>query len=415
MLTAKQWATPVIDLAEARAFLARLDPSGQFTFQTFDESGLKRTRLSRILHGSLDEHAPALMQLNSQGAGVYVMVNAGDGAGRSASNVKAIRALFADLDGSPLAPVRAFSLRPHMVVESSPGRWHAYWLADGVPLAEFKPLQKAIAERFASDPKVCDLPRVMRLPGFLHNKGKAYASNVIDGHDGPAYGYQALDKELRPTNVTRLDLIVPARTLPDVIPSGERNSTLFELGHGFVRRGIDPAGVNQRLQRLNAERCVPPLCASEVDTIAANASRVTSTGFDRLPHALTDSDAWKALPPPALPIVLGFYRRFDGFNNGRLALPWSDFIGRHGMKNAGAYYSHLRRITDAGILIKTTEVQRSQTGTIPALYAIADPYLPVSLSALAAPSAKCSKSTIKQITAIGDSEPQMYSSTKGAA
>ena len=151
---------------------------------------------------------------------------------------------------------------------------------------------------------------------------------------------------------------------------------------------------------MNAEHCQPPLCASEVDVVAARASGYGSQGFDRLPHALTDSPVWSSLPPAACVIVLAFHRRFDGFNNGRLCVAWSDFEGRHGMANSGSFYAHLRRIVNAGILIKTVDSKRTQTGTAPAMYAIADPYLPVSRSALSAPSAECSKSTIKQITAL---------------
>jgi Virulence-associated protein E/Primase C terminal 2 (PriCT-2)/RepB DNA-primase from phage plasmid len=58
---------------------------------------------------------------------------------------------------------------------------HAYWLADDLPLDEFKPLQKALAERFGSDPMVVDLPRVMRLPGTLHLKGAPQLVRLLAG------------------------------------------------------------------------------------------------------------------------------------------------------------------------------------------------------------------------------------------
>ncbi len=131
---------------DADKFLRMLGAS--HTFQTFDDSRKSNHRLSRIMHGTFAQHAAALEQLNIQGAGVFVMVNAGDGRGRRASNVQAVRALFADLDGAPLSPVKAFPLRPHIIVESSPGRWHAYWFAKDVPLDDFKQMQQSIALRF---------------------------------------------------------------------------------------------------------------------------------------------------------------------------------------------------------------------------------------------------------------------------
>ena len=104
---------------------------------------------------------------------MFVTINATTGGRRKAVDVERVRAVFADLDGAPLDPVLACDLEPHIVVESSPGRFHAYWIVEGLPLDQFTPVQKAIAARFGSDPIVHDLPRVMRLPGFWHQKGDA--------------------------------------------------------------------------------------------------------------------------------------------------------------------------------------------------------------------------------------------------
>jgi hypothetical protein len=177
------------DLAQTRRFLEVLDPAEVFTFQTFsDRDELKKTFIGRdgrsrtwdpfakVLHGTLDEHAQELTQLNQQGAGVFVMVNAGDGAikagrktCRTNDNVVGIRALWVDLDGAPLDPVLAAPRPADLIVESSPERWHAYWLATS-PLEDFAATQQALAERFNGDPSVTDLARVMRLPGFYHQK-----------------------------------------------------------------------------------------------------------------------------------------------------------------------------------------------------------------------------------------------------
>lgn len=179
------------DLAVANSFLNMLDAGGTFTFQTFDDK--KKTRvprqkfdpLARVFHGTLAQHVDALTNLQQQGAGVYVMVNRGDGivhkdqkTCRCAASVVAVRALFVDLDGSPLDPVLAM-LMPHIVVETSPERWHGYWLVSGCPLDEFSQRQKQIAQRFSGDPAVHDLPRVMRIPGFWHQKAEPFMTKII--------------------------------------------------------------------------------------------------------------------------------------------------------------------------------------------------------------------------------------------
>jgi hypothetical protein len=158
------------DREEAERFLTLLDPSAvAWTFQTFDDDATrKRKDLARILHGSLDWHWNELCQLQAQGAGVFVTINATDGKGRSVANIVRVRALFIDLDGAPLP--EKFHAEPHLIVESSPGRWHVYWRVDGCPLDRFSTLQKRLAAHYGSDPAVHDLPRVMRLPGCVHQK-----------------------------------------------------------------------------------------------------------------------------------------------------------------------------------------------------------------------------------------------------
>src|SRR5262249_12827835 len=58
---------------------------------------------------------------------------------------------------------------------------------NGIALDAFTPTQELIAKRFGSDPKVKDLPRVMRLPGFWHRKGEPFMVRIIEVHeDAPA-------------------------------------------------------------------------------------------------------------------------------------------------------------------------------------------------------------------------------------
>lgn len=181
---------PQPDLAQAQRFLDFIAPGEPITFQTFMDrqredgrhaatSSRRPPNPSRILYGELSQHAPTLTQLNHQGAGVFFMVNQGDQKGRKKENVVRARALFVDLDGAPLEPVMASAVKPHIAVESSPGRYHAYWLVKDCPLDQFTQLQAALAAKFNSDPAVKDLPRVMRLPGFLHQKNGAFMTRIL--------------------------------------------------------------------------------------------------------------------------------------------------------------------------------------------------------------------------------------------
>jgi hypothetical protein len=175
--------------AEAVRFLSTLDPDvSYFTFQTFDDDAERKDgKLARVLNGTLDQHWNTLCNLNRKGAGVYVTVCETDGKGRTKENITRVRALFTDLDGAPLEPVWQSTPKPHIVVKSSPGKFHCYWLVEDVALEQFESLQKVLAARFGGDPKVSDLPRVLRLPGFYHRKGEPYKSHIVRLHKAPAY------------------------------------------------------------------------------------------------------------------------------------------------------------------------------------------------------------------------------------
>jgi Family of unknown function (DUF5906)/RepB DNA-primase from phage plasmid len=203
------------DRAEAERFLEALDPTpgARFTFQTFDDNKKRRKEraeanklrkkqgqrelndpFAQIKHGTLARHWNELVKLNKAGAGIYVCVNETDGKGRKEGNVTRIRAGYADLDGAPLDPVNAAKLLPHIIIESSPGRFHAYWLiADDMPLDEFEALQKGLIAHFNSDPAIHDLPRVLRVPGFVHSKeGTPFLSRILQINEIGPYKWKDL-------------------------------------------------------------------------------------------------------------------------------------------------------------------------------------------------------------------------------
>ena len=178
----------VANLEMATNFLKQLDcDEAIFTFQTFNEKAGKNSNLVRVFHGTLEENMDYLARLNNKGAGIFVMVNQGDGIRhsqaktcRTSGNIIRVRAFFVDLDGAPLEPVLKFKVTPSMVVQTSPERYHAYWLINNCPLDQFKVHQKALALQLNGDPVVCDLPRVVRLPGFYHMKREPYLVNLIE-------------------------------------------------------------------------------------------------------------------------------------------------------------------------------------------------------------------------------------------
>ena len=164
------------DLRQAERFLTLLDETAEsFTFQTFTDtpSGTAKPDpdpLAKIKHGTLSQHASWLTSMNCKGAGIFVAVNATDGRGRGRDNITRIRALWQEDD---TGDTPALPTDPHIVVESSPGRFHRYLLVDDLPMVEFEPAQHRMVLDYGSDPRAQDRARVLRLPGFWHVKDKA--------------------------------------------------------------------------------------------------------------------------------------------------------------------------------------------------------------------------------------------------
>lgn len=180
-------------LDHARAYLAALtgveDPI--VTFQTFSDHKPNptpagwRDPLARVLHGTLVQRGAELARLNDAGAGIFVMVNAGDLKGRAAENVKAVRAVFIDKDKPLLRPC---ALPPTFAVFTSPEKGHAYWLIKGeLPVERFRAVQKRLIAFYGSDPGVHELCRVMRLPGFLHRKKEPGTLVTFEAGSGVSY------------------------------------------------------------------------------------------------------------------------------------------------------------------------------------------------------------------------------------
>jgi hypothetical protein len=172
---------PVINPAEADRFLSTFG-TDLFTFQTFDDSEQKRNHLARILHGTREMNHAALVDLNRNGAGVFVTINETDFGGRTRENITKVRAYFAD--GDEMLPDNCWrlELEPTCMWESSPGKFNFLYLIEDAPLdrGHFRLAQLRLARLFGSDQSVNDLPRVMRLPGFVHQKdpNKPFMSRI---------------------------------------------------------------------------------------------------------------------------------------------------------------------------------------------------------------------------------------------
>ncbi|MGO9122041.1 MAG: primase C-terminal domain-containing protein [Desulfomonilaceae bacterium] len=268
---------------EAEEFIQVLYPFPEVTFQTFSKTD--PTIGAQIFHGTLRDHWSVLNDMNSEGAGIYTMINTGNGHGRDNTSVTSITNLLLDLDGSPLEPVLACPVKPHIVLSTSDGRFQGRWKIEPIPITAenrdenrilFKQTQIALAERFDGDPSVCDLARVARLPQFVnYNHETPFLVRTLQINDSPVLSIDELSKVLElnlknPYSKKEITQRTPREDLSSNEPiyEGVRNKTLFRICRSLAYQELLGDDLLDVAFEINNNRCTPPLEEDEVRTIA---------------------------------------------------------------------------------------------------------------------------------------------------
>jgi hypothetical protein len=168
------------------------------TLQTFaDHPGAER--YPEIRHGTLQSLTAWAVERNQAGYGIYVTVNRTDGRGRKAENIAGLRTWYTDIDGLPtdeqkhakVYDVLRGPLPPSAIIKTRNGI-HCYYFAEPnqeVSNEAFKRTVKGVARYYGGDEGVCDISRVLRLPGYFHQKDPAepYLVEVIWRDEGIMY------------------------------------------------------------------------------------------------------------------------------------------------------------------------------------------------------------------------------------
>ena len=275
--------TMTINANQASRFLSllALDPAEPQTWQVFRDR-TDATCQPEHRHCTLAAALPWMERSQQAGGGVFWTVQQTDGKGRRAANVTRIRHLFVDCDqGLP----ERWHVEPACVVESSPGKQHAYWvLADApgtVDAQTFTDAQRRLIAHYGSDPSCKDLPRVLRLPGTTHQKGKPFEVRVV--YESPWGIYRLADV---------LDGIAP---LPVVaVPDAQAIAARAAQVRGGMVQAIDvatldlvslfrDAGLLLDTQRNGGHAVTCPWASEHTSETSPTAAMVWNGGAGALP------------------------------------------------------------------------------------------------------------------------------------
>ncbi|HEX9072731.1 MAG TPA: DNA-primase RepB domain-containing protein, partial [Pseudolabrys sp.] len=269
-------------------------------FQVFNDKGKGGQGAHR--HGRLSSKLIRgwLLSATKRGCGIYIVINQTDGSGRRRQNITLYLASFIDLDGTPLPD--KWHQPPDLVVESSPGKHHAYWLlVPGTDVALWEDTQKRLAAYYGSDPKVCDASRVLRLAGFDHQKDKPFrvriaaVYNLGDRYrlDAVRFGLPAVSTAIKsaaaagtkPALDVTLDTNAAIKSARSFLANaeqgkaGERNNTAYQHACKLNDLGISRELAEEMLLDWN-EMQPDPLPDSEIKHVVDSAQR-----YKQNPHA----------------------------------------------------------------------------------------------------------------------------------
>jgi hypothetical protein len=216
---------------------------------------------ARNLRGKPNDVFEDLCNLNQSGYNIFVTINKTDGKDVKGINVNEVRALFADFDNTPLSNLDRIHLKPSFIVNTSPEKYHAYWLIDECPLKQFTPIQQKLARILESDPAVCDLGRIMRVPGFYHLKSDPFLVTISAENEITNYSYEDFSSSL-PSSYTVNDGNTDY-SLNIGCEEGSRNTTLTKLAGKLIYDCLPDIEAISKLKKWNV-RNNPPLDDEEI-------------------------------------------------------------------------------------------------------------------------------------------------------
>ena len=228
--------------------------------QEYDWRAIKRDD-ARSFRGKLKDRYHELTSLNRSGYHIFVTINETDGKDIKGANVTRVRALFADFDGSPLSNLDRIPLKPSFTVNTSPGKHHAYWLIDDCPPEQFKPMQQALAQILESDPAVCDLGRIMRVPGFYHLKGDPFMVTIDCPEQMNRYLFADIKDAL--SSLAPVNEVTTRYSLKMGCNEGSRNTALTSLAGRLIHDCVSDTAAIQSLMEWNTLN-TPPLPDEEI-------------------------------------------------------------------------------------------------------------------------------------------------------
>lgn len=182
-------------------------------------------------------------------------------------------------------------LKPSYVWETSPGHKQAIWLLkDQISSGEFHRdrLMGALAHAIGADRSGVDVGQLLRVPGSVHHKRKAFRGKILVSHGKPVSSGSLIARIAHYLGLSRdMSMVMGSNN-----PTGDRSKILWKLARSFAELGVEQELAFKLLNscKWNKWRDAPDRLRDDV------AKAYRSTG-----RATTPATAQQSLPRPQQP------------------------------------------------------------------------------------------------------------------
>ena len=236
--------------------------------------------------GAIELGLDALENYNNEGFGIYWTLNEFEGA-RKKENLTRITHWFCDIDGGnkpeQMKKINSLLMPPSFIVETKNG-YHCYWAVESnATIENFERIERGIAEKLDADIHAIDVLRLLRVPGFLHQKNpnEPFEVTLLDyaGSDrfyteAQMLAYFGKKKEpvrfKKPLNSDKNDFLNEDNWerlfKTSQLYKGCRNSKLAQFTFWLRDEGLNAEEIRYVINGING-KMVTPLSQREVDSI----------------------------------------------------------------------------------------------------------------------------------------------------
>ena len=257
---------------------------------------------------------------------------------RIRENAKSVAVVYADADA---CPPEKFLVEPSISVETSPNRWHCYWiLPTSQDPARIALLSKKVA--YAHKEDGCDLSgwnptKLLRVPNTSNKKyeqtycvrattnGAIYTVEEMDQVYGAVVVDSILDPSLAPMPEQPLSVM-------DVLAKVPSNPEVMSL---YLDEPLPNADLSRRLWKLELELFRAGLSAEEVFAVARHAKCNKYHRTDRQKRSDPDGDLWREVQRASQVYLVDGSSAFE---------PSGELIAREEQKQVDFLMPHERQI-----------------------------------------------------------------------